>query len=44
MTGISDLEEEDKVIMEILEKNPDVTQREISKPVGFSQSSVGGHE
>lgn len=41
MVGLFELDEKDKVILEILEKNPEVSQNEIAKLVGLSQPSVG---
>ena len=41
MVGILELDEKDKKILEILEKNPEVSQNEIAKIVGLSQPSVG---
>ncbi len=41
MTGMFELDEKDKMILEILEKNPEISQNEIAKIVGLSQPSVG---
>ncbi|HID42870.1 MAG TPA: winged helix-turn-helix transcriptional regulator, partial [Archaeoglobaceae archaeon] len=41
MVGIFDLDGKDKAILEILAKNPEVSQNEIAKEVGLSQPSVG---
>lgn len=41
MVGIFDLDDKDKAILEILSKNPEVSQNEIAKIVGLSQPSVG---
>lgn len=41
MVELFELDEKDKLILEILEKNPEVSQNEIAKLVGLSQPSVG---
>ncbi|AGK61853.1 transcriptional regulator, AsnC family [Archaeoglobus sulfaticallidus PM70-1] len=41
MVGIFELDEKDKMILEILERNPEISQNEIAKEVGLSQPSVG---
>jgi DNA-binding Lrp family transcriptional regulator len=41
MTGVFELDEKDKKILEILENDPDASQNEIAKVVGLSQPSVG---
>jgi len=41
MVGIFELDEKDRMILEILEKNPEISQNEIAKIVGLSQPSVG---
>ncbi|RLI74278.1 Lrp/AsnC family transcriptional regulator [Archaeoglobales archaeon] len=41
MVGILELDDKDKKILEILEKNPEISQNEIAKVVGLSQPSVG---
>lgn len=41
MTGLFELDEKDKAILEILEKNPEISQNEMARLVGLSQPSVG---
>ncbi len=41
MPGLFELDEKDKMILEILEDNPEISQNEIAKIVGLSQPSVG---
>jgi DNA-binding Lrp family transcriptional regulator len=41
MVGVFELDEKDKMILEILEENPEISQNEIAKVVGLSQPSVG---
>ncbi|RLI79259.1 Lrp/AsnC family transcriptional regulator [Archaeoglobales archaeon] len=41
MVGILELDDKDKKILEILEKDPEISQNEIAKVVGLSQPSVG---
>ncbi len=41
MVGIFELDEKDRMILDILEKNPEISQNEIAKMVGLSQPSVG---
>ncbi|OYT34165.1 AsnC family transcriptional regulator [Archaeoglobales archaeon ex4484_92] len=38
---IFDIDEKDRIILELLEKDPDISQNEIAKVVGLSQPSVG---
>ncbi len=41
MAGLFELDEKDKMILEVLEENPEMSQNEIAKIVGLSQPSVG---
>jgi DNA-binding Lrp family transcriptional regulator len=41
MVGLFELDEKDKAILELLRKNPEVSQNEIAKIVDLSQPSVG---
>jgi len=41
MVGLFELDEKDKMILEVLEENPEMSQNEIAKIVGLSQPSVG---
>jgi DNA-binding Lrp family transcriptional regulator len=41
MVGLFELDEKDKAILELLEKDPEISQNEIAKLVGLSQPSVG---
>ncbi len=41
MLHVFDLDEKDKLILELLEKNPEMTQNDIARVVGLSQPSVG---
>ncbi len=41
MVGLFELDDKDKVILEILEKSPEISQNEIAKKIGLSQPSVG---
>ncbi|WP_202318771.1 Lrp/AsnC family transcriptional regulator [Archaeoglobus neptunius] len=41
MTKIIDIDEKDRMILELLEKDPEMSQSEIAKVVGLSQPSVG---
>ena len=41
MLHVFDLDEKDKMILELLEKNPEMTQNDIARVVGLSQPSVG---
>lgn len=41
MLHVFDLDEKDKRILELLEKNPEMTQNDIARVVGLSQPSVG---
>jgi DNA-binding Lrp family transcriptional regulator len=41
MVGIFDIDEKDRMIIKLLEEDPDISQNEIAKIVGLSQPSVG---
>mgnify|MGYP000049959692 FL=1 len=41
MPAVFDIDEKDRIILELLEKDPDMSQNEIAKIVGLSQPSVG---
>lgn len=41
MVGLFELDDKDKLILEILEKSSDISQNEIARRVGLSQPSVG---
>lgn len=41
MVGLFELDDKDKVILEVLEKSPEISQNEIAKKIGLSQPSVG---
>ena len=41
MPGIFDIDEKDRMILDLLEKDPDISQNEIARVVGLSQPSVG---
>lgn len=41
MVGLFELDDKDKLILEILEKSSDISQNEVAKQVGLSQPSVG---
>ena len=41
MIRVFELDEKDKMILELLEKNPEISQNDIAKVVGLSQPSVG---
>ncbi len=41
MARVFDIDEKDRMILELLEKDPEISQNEIAKIVGLSQPSVG---
>ncbi len=41
MPRVFDIDEKDRMILELLEKDPEISQNEIAKAVGLSQPSVG---
>ncbi len=41
MPRVFDIDEKDRMILELLEKDPEISQNEIAKVVGLSQPSVG---